>query len=602
MRPSAAPSGSPLLRKNVLKKQPRTVFLLPTSGVDDDTFQRNMVLNEILSTERDFVADMENVLRIYVSEIRERDLLPKEDMDELFGNLDEICGLHKILLEALGDTVKDGGSVGAVFVAVLNEHGFDQAYKKYTLVNSNCKSVLERVTKNEKEFRRFLESDELRRLRDAGLKRLDLESLLIKPVQRICKYPLLLSDLRKKLQGSEADMAALSQAITQTDAMVKVVNESQREAAAAGYDASRAMRESAAAMRNGEHSLAIATLKELLSMQPEDPGALYMMATAKSEDGDQAGALDFLTKALAAGYGNFANVALDPHLVQLRATDAYVELVSETKPLKVHHVGADDPVRKGLQDLQFRRQVEKAREKMPQGEELVRYKEEMRRRYEEQLAEAEARKAEVDAQINDKLKEAILSIYKKEYRKARTTLREVLALRATHKTAWFHMACVEAELGRYDDAFDALRTSLHHGFETFNAIETSAPLQTLRTRKGALFERLVAEYRLRALNKGSGTFTVLAPARTTAFMTAPRPHTPRARADSGSTRPAAVAEDAEEAGDKVGTLASSDPVADEAALAAAAAVAPRRRRGSSVSSNDILHMVDSTTFDDELSS
>lgn len=54
---------------------------------------------------------------------------------------------------------------------------------------------------------------------------LDLESYLIKPVQRLCRYPLLLKEILKTTPTTHADYQPLSEALTKINEAVAKVND-----------------------------------------------------------------------------------------------------------------------------------------------------------------------------------------------------------------------------------------------------------------------------------------------------------------------------------------------------------------------------------------
>nr|KAJ3419148.1 guanine nucleotide exchange factor 9 [Polyrhizophydium stewartii] len=58
---------------------------------------------------------------------------------------------------------------------------------------------------------------------------MDLSSFLLKPIQRICKYPLLLRELIKHTHEKHSDYDALSSALKEISDVVEYVNEKRRE-------------------------------------------------------------------------------------------------------------------------------------------------------------------------------------------------------------------------------------------------------------------------------------------------------------------------------------------------------------------------------------
>ncbi|MFC1806438.1 hypothetical protein ACFL09_05600 [Planctomycetota bacterium] len=66
------------------------------------------------------------------------------------------------------------------------------------------------------------------------------------------------------------------------------------------------------------HKAALATCKKILATHPDDPTALYNAACACAVMGQKPAALDYLKKAVAAGFVDFAHIAKDTDLASLR--------------------------------------------------------------------------------------------------------------------------------------------------------------------------------------------------------------------------------------------------------------------------------------------
>ena len=60
---------------------------------------------------------------------------------------------------------------------------------------------------------------------------LDILAFIVKPVQRLCKYPLLLRELIKYTPKEHSDYANLLHAMDKMESLVALVNKSSREAA-----------------------------------------------------------------------------------------------------------------------------------------------------------------------------------------------------------------------------------------------------------------------------------------------------------------------------------------------------------------------------------
>jgi len=107
--------------------------------------------------------------------------------------------------------------VGNIF---LKKADFLKVYKVYCAGYDAAVESFKKLKGKNKEFSRFL-SDQL--IRTDGL---SLDAFLIKPVQRVCKYPLLLEELLKKTNPSHKDHKPLSQSLEKVKKIVNEINAS----------------------------------------------------------------------------------------------------------------------------------------------------------------------------------------------------------------------------------------------------------------------------------------------------------------------------------------------------------------------------------------
>ncbi|XP_039730739.1 proto-oncogene DBL isoform X3 [Pteropus medius] len=158
---------------------------------------KNHVLNELIQTEKVYVRELFTVLLGYKAEMDNPDMfdlmppLLRNKKDILFGNMAEIYEFHNNL-----------------FMNSLE----------------NCIEYPERVGPC------FLERECQRKLKH----RLGLDSYLLKPVQRITKYQLLLKELLKYSKGCEG-FEKLKEALDTVLDLLKSVNDSMHQAAINGY-------------------------------------------------------------------------------------------------------------------------------------------------------------------------------------------------------------------------------------------------------------------------------------------------------------------------------------------------------------------------------
>ena len=181
--------------------------------------QRLSVANEIVATEIDFVKDVAFLTVAYAQPLRHSPHgLSQAEYLALFNNLDPILIISLELLQKLqaaGDT-----GVGATFLALAD---FLKCYTSFCSSQQARIDTLRAAVKRSSDFRRFIADVKQR----PESRHLDLDSFLMRPVQRICKYPLLLRELRKVTRDPR-QAADLDAAIAKIQRVVDMINTSTR--------------------------------------------------------------------------------------------------------------------------------------------------------------------------------------------------------------------------------------------------------------------------------------------------------------------------------------------------------------------------------------
>ncbi|XP_065757348.1 proto-oncogene DBL isoform X4 [Phocoena phocoena] len=189
---------------------------------------KNHVLNELVQTEKVYVRELFAVLLGYREEMDNPemfDLIPpllRNKKDVLFGNMAEIYEFHSnIFMSSLEDCVVAPERVGPCFLERKDDF---QMYAKYC----QNKPRSEAIWKKYSECAFFQECQ--RKLKH----RLGLDSYLLKPVQRITKYQLLLKELLKYSKDCEGSVQ-LKEALDMILDLLKSVNDSMHQIAINGY-------------------------------------------------------------------------------------------------------------------------------------------------------------------------------------------------------------------------------------------------------------------------------------------------------------------------------------------------------------------------------
>ena len=199
--------------------------------LDISTFSKNQVacqevIYEMIQTEEAYVLDLLVLIDEFVTPLRDSRILGEEDVDALFCNVEEIVPLHRQMWLEFKKRQKEKKWVDCVGDILSDKlRRMLVAYTPYSSNHANALSTLERLTGSSKKFRAFLETQ----MENPRTKGIPLGGYLIKPIQRLCKYPLLLRELLKKMDpATDADYDALVETAENLGTVVARINEWKR--------------------------------------------------------------------------------------------------------------------------------------------------------------------------------------------------------------------------------------------------------------------------------------------------------------------------------------------------------------------------------------
>uniref|UniRef100_A0A8C8IW19 Dynamin-binding protein n=1 Tax=Oncorhynchus tshawytscha TaxID=74940 RepID=A0A8C8IW19_ONCTS len=214
-----------LQEMTLLSTQPKCLESAPVSAVVaiEDPEQRMLekrskVIEELLQTEKDYIKDLQMCVKEIIQPLQ-RKQVQNIDYDGLFGNINSVIDLSRRLFKTLQDT----DSIGKVFLDFKVE--LEEVYKIYCQNHDDAISLLEMYEKDESIQRHVLEC--LERLR-GKTNYINLGSFLIKPVQRVMRYPLLLMELLSATPESHHDRPLLAQALLSIKEINVNINEYKR--------------------------------------------------------------------------------------------------------------------------------------------------------------------------------------------------------------------------------------------------------------------------------------------------------------------------------------------------------------------------------------
>ncbi|XP_051002571.1 dynamin-binding protein isoform X2 [Acomys russatus] len=205
-------------------------LVVPSGSVSTEKPEQRMlekrakVVAELVQTEKDYIRDLEMCIERVMVPLQQAQV-PNIDFEGLFGNMQTVIKVSKQLLAAL--EVSD--AVGPAFLDHREE--LEGTYRVYCQNHDEAISLLEIYEKDEKIQKHLQDSmADLKSLYNEWgcTNYINLGSFLIKPVQRVMRYPLLLMELLNSTPESHPDKVPLTSAVLAVKEINININEYKR--------------------------------------------------------------------------------------------------------------------------------------------------------------------------------------------------------------------------------------------------------------------------------------------------------------------------------------------------------------------------------------
>ncbi|XP_048016470.1 rho guanine nucleotide exchange factor TIAM1 isoform X2 [Megalobrama amblycephala] len=221
--PSSGPESSSLPPSNATPRQL------------SDADKLRKVICELVETERTYVKDLNCLIGRYLTPLQKESFLTQDELDVLFGNLPEMLEFQVEFLKTLEDgtrLVPDLEKLERVeeFKKILFSLGGSFLYyaDRFKIYSAFCAShtkvpkVLVKA-KTDAAFKAFLDERNPKQQHSSTL-----ESYLIKPIQRVLKYPLLLRELHSLTDPDSEEHYHLNVAMKAMNTVASHINEMQK--------------------------------------------------------------------------------------------------------------------------------------------------------------------------------------------------------------------------------------------------------------------------------------------------------------------------------------------------------------------------------------
>ncbi|XP_035711020.1 protein still life, isoform SIF type 1 isoform X3 [Folsomia candida] len=206
-------------------------------GTRDVEKMKKAVL-ELVETERAYVKHLTGLLELYLEPLRNENFLSTTEMMAIFGNIREMVGVQRRFLRSLEAALESSSAIESInqiqnpsefktillniASAFLSFVDHFKLYSSFCASHSKAQKLLHPVEGNQA-LQVFLAARNPKQQHSNTL-----ESYLIKPIQRILKYPLLLQQIRNLCDTNAEEYRLVSESLQCMERVAEHINEMQR--------------------------------------------------------------------------------------------------------------------------------------------------------------------------------------------------------------------------------------------------------------------------------------------------------------------------------------------------------------------------------------
>nr|XP_040015871.1 intersectin-2a isoform X4 [Gasterosteus aculeatus aculeatus] len=190
--------------------------------------KRQGYIHELIRTEETYVEDLELVLEVFYKPMSESGRLTEAETGAIFVNWRELIMCNTKLLKALRVRKKTEGEnmpVQLIGDLLASELAHMQPYIRFCSCQLNAAALLQSKTHHQPDFKDFLRKIAT----NYRCKGMPLSSFLLKPMQRITRYPLLIKNILEHTPDCHGDRGPLREALQRAEELCSQVNEGVRE-------------------------------------------------------------------------------------------------------------------------------------------------------------------------------------------------------------------------------------------------------------------------------------------------------------------------------------------------------------------------------------
>ncbi|XP_073978678.1 dynamin associated protein 160 isoform X3 [Rhodnius prolixus] len=189
--------------------------------------KRQQYIKELILTEQAYIDDMSIVHDIFEKPLAESKIISSEQLRTIFINWHDIIECNYTFLRSLRvrREMSKGGIIKMIGDILCENLPRMMVYVRFCSCQLRAATLLQNLTENNKDFLALTKQCQA----DPRTQGLPLSSFLIKPMQRITKYPLLISKILEYTPRDHSDRLYLEEALSKAEELCNQINESVRE-------------------------------------------------------------------------------------------------------------------------------------------------------------------------------------------------------------------------------------------------------------------------------------------------------------------------------------------------------------------------------------
>jgi len=183
--------------------------------------KRQEAIHEIIESESFYLRDLAMTYRLFAIPLQNNKILSYNEYKEIFCNFGEIISFHAEVGKAMRQLRTASGEVYSIGKTMLDTMAdLELCYASYCSGRSKARDFLNQKRKDSVKLNKFVKQVEL----DPECRKLELDTFLSQPWQRLMHYPLLFQNILKSTPEGNPDQQDLAEVIRRLNAVIAGVN------------------------------------------------------------------------------------------------------------------------------------------------------------------------------------------------------------------------------------------------------------------------------------------------------------------------------------------------------------------------------------------